>query len=275
MKKFFMFLAVVGVMSISAQFQANAQDAQVDPAATEQVAAAADDAVAVAPATEEVVDPFAAGKSDEPLHQQLKKLFIDGGAAFMSLVLLCLILGLAIAIERIITLSLAQINTKSFGEKIEEKIKAGDYDGALDICRNTRGPVASIYYQGLLRVKEGQDIENIEKSIISYGSVQMGALQNGMTWISLFIGIAPQLGFMGTVLGLIEAFNAIEVAGDISPALVAGGMKVALITTVGGLVVAIILQLFYNYLIQKIDSIVVDMENASIDLVDTLVKYRK
>ncbi|MBR4213523.1 MAG: MotA/TolQ/ExbB proton channel family protein [Bacteroidales bacterium] len=275
MKKFFMFLAVVGVMSISAQFQANAQDAQVDPAATEQVAAAADDAVAVAPATEEVVDPFAAGKSDEPLHQQLKKLFIDGGAAFMSLVLLCLILGLAIAIERIITLSLAQINTKNFGEKIEEKIKAGDYDGALDICRNTRGPVASIYYQGLLRVKEGQDIENIEKSIISYGSVQMGALQNGMTWISLFIGIAPQLGFMGTVLGLIEAFNAIEVAGDISPALVAGGMKVALITTVGGLVVAIILQLFYNYLIQKIDSIVVDMENASIDLVDTLVKYRK
>ena len=275
MKKFFMFLAVVGVMSISAQFQANAQDAQVDPAATEQVAAAADDAVAVAPATEEAVDPFAAGKSDEPLHQQLKKLFIDGGAAFMSLVLLCLILGLAIAIERIITLSLAQINTKNFGEKIEEKIKAGDYDGALDICRNTRGPVASIYYQGLLRVKEGQDIENIEKSIISYGSVQMGALQNGMTWISLFIGIAPQLGFMGTVLGLIEAFNAIEVAGDISPALVAGGMKVALITTVGGLVVAIILQLFYNYLIQKIDSIVVDMENASIDLVDTLVKYRK
>lgn len=273
MKKFFMFLAVVGVMSISAQFQANAQEAQADPAATEQVAPATDETVA--PAEEEVVDPFAAGKSDQPLHQQLKKLFIDGGAAFMSLVLLCLILGLAIAIERIITLSLAQINTKSFGEKIEEKIKAGDYDGALDICRNTRGPVASIYYQGLLRVKEGQDIENIEKSIISYGSVQMGALQNGMTWISLFIGIAPQLGFMGTVLGLIEAFNAIEVAGDISPALVAGGMKVALITTVGGLVVAIILQLFYNYLIQKIDSIVVDMENASIDLVDTLVKNRK
>ena len=269
MKKFFMFLAVVGVMSISAQFQANAQEAQADPAATEQVAPATDETVA--PAEEEVVDPFAAGKSDQPLHQQLKKLFIDGGAAFMSLVLLCLILGLAIAIERIITLSLAQINTKSF----EEKIKAGDYDGALDVCRNTRGPVASIYYQGLLRVKEGQDIENIEKSIISYGSVQMGALQNGMTWISLFIGIAPQLGFMGTVLGLIEAFNAIEVAGDISPALVAGGMKVALITTVGGLVVAIILQLFYNYLIQKIDSIVVDMENASIDLVDTLVKYRK
>ena len=237
------------------------------------MAPATDDTVA--PAEEEVVDPFAAGKSDQPLHQQLKKLFIDGGAAFMSLVLLCLILGLAIAIERIITLSLAQINTKSFGEKIEEKIKAGDYDGALEVCRNTRGPVASIYYQGLLRVKEGQDIENIEKSIISYGSVQMGALQNGMTWISLFIGIAPQLGFMGTVLGLIEAFNAIEVAGDISPALVAGGMKVALITTVGGLVVAIILQLFYNYLIQKIDSIVVDMENASIDLVDTLVKYRK
>ena len=271
MKKFFMFLAVAGIMTVSAQFQASAQEA---PASDETAVAAVDETAA--PAEEAAAaDPFAAGDNDMPLHQSLKKLFIEGGATFMALVLLCLILGLAIAIERIITLSLAQIDSKAFAEKIEEKIKAGDIDGALDIARDTKGPVASIYYQGLLRVKEGQAVENVEKSVVSYGSVQMGQLESGMTWISLFIGIAPQLGFMGTVLGLIQAFDAIEVAGDISPALVAGGMKVALITTVGGLVVAIILQLFYNYLIQKIDGVVSDMENASIDFVDTIVKYRK
>jgi len=272
MKKFFMFLAVAGIMTVSAQFQASAQETEAAPAADEAVAAVDETA---APAEETAADPFAAGDNDMPLHQSLKKLFIEGGATFMSLVLLCLILGLAIAIERIITLSLAQIDSKAFAEKIEEKIKAGDIDGALDIARDTKGPVASIYYQGLLRVKEGQAVENVEKSVVSYGSVQMGQLESGMTWLSLFIGIAPQLGFMGTVLGLIQAFDAIEVAGDISPALVAGGMKVALITTVGGLVVAIILQLFYNYLIQKIDGVVSDMENASIDFVDTIVKYRK
>ncbi|MBQ0024145.1 MAG: MotA/TolQ/ExbB proton channel family protein [Bacteroidales bacterium] len=270
MKKIFMFLAVIGLLTISANFQpASAQEEEQAPAATEEVAAAAEEE---AP---EVVDPFAAGASDKPLHQQLKKLFIEGGAGFMAVILLCLVFGLAIAIERIITLGMAKTDIKAFGEKIEEKLAAKDIEGALDICRNTRGPVASIYYQGLLRVKEGQDIENIEKSVISYGSVQMGQLENGLSWISLFIGIAPMLGFMGTVIGLIQAFDAIEVAGDISPALVAGGMKVALITTVGGLVVAIILQLFYNYLISRIDSVVVDMETASIDLVDTLVKNTK
>ena len=259
MKKIFMFLAVIGLLTISAEYQqASAQDQAA--AATEQVAAA---------------NPFDAPAEGVPMHQAIKKLFIEGGATFMSLVLLCLIFGLAIAIERIITLSLAQTNTKKLTAAVEEKLKAGDVDGALDICRDTRGPVASIFYQGLLRVKDGQDIENIEKSVVSYGSVQMGQLESGMSWISLFIGIAPMLGFMGTVIGLIQAFDAIEVAGDISPALVAGGMNVALITTVGGLVVAIILQLFYNYLISKIDGIVVEMENASIDLVDILVKYSK
>lgn len=254
-----MFLAVIGLLTISAEYQqASAQDQAA--AATEEVAAA---------------NPFDAPAEGVPMHQAIKKLFIEGGATFMSLVLLCLIFGLAIAIERIITLSLAQTNTKKLTAAVEEKLKAGDVDGALDICRDTRGPVASIFYQGLLRVKDGQDIENIEKSVVSYGSVQMGQLESGMSWISLFIGIAPMLGFMGTVIGLIQAFDAIEVAGDISPALVAGGMKVALITTVGGLVVAIILQLFYNYLISKIDGIVVEMENASIDLVDILVKYSK
>lgn len=258
MKKIFMFLAVIGILAVSAEFQqANAK--AVAP---------------VVPDTEEV-NPFDAPQETQPMHQAIKKIFIEGGATFMSLILVCLVFGLAIVIERILTLSLAQQNSKKLAAKVEEKLKAGDIDGALDICRDTRGPVASIYYQGLLRVKEGQDIENIEKSVVSYGSVQMGQLESGMSWIALFIGIAPMLGFMGTVLGLIQAFDAIEVAGDISPALVAGGMKVALITTVGGLVVAIILQIFYNYLVSKIDGVVVDMENASIDLVDLLVKYRK
>ncbi|MBP9992270.1 MAG: MotA/TolQ/ExbB proton channel family protein [Bacteroidales bacterium] len=258
MKKIFMFLAVIGILAVSAEFQqANAK--AVAP---------------VVPDTEEV-NPFDAPQESQPMHQAIKKIFIEGGATFMSLILVCLVFGLAIVIERILTLSLAQQNSKKLAAKVEEKLKAGDIDGALDICRDTRGPVASIYYQGLLRVKEGQDIENIEKSVVSYGSVQMGQLESGMSWIALFIGIAPMLGFMGTVLGLIQAFDAIEVAGDISPALVAGGMKVALITTVGGLVVAIILQIFYNYLVSKIDGVVVDMENASIDLVDLLVKYRK
>ena len=267
MKKFFMFLAVLGIMTISAQFQtANAQD-QPEAAATEEVVAPAGDAADVA------ADPFAAGKTDQPLHQQLKKLFIEGGAGFMALVLLCLIFGLAIAIERIITLSFAQTNTKKLLAKVEDALKEGGVEKAKDVCRDTRGPVASIFYQGLMNMDQG--VEMAEKSIVSYGSVQMGQLMNGMSWISLFIGIAPMLGFMGTVIGMIQAFDAIEGAGDISPTLVAGGMKVALITTVGGLVVAIILQIFYNYLVSKVDSITIDMEDASISLVDLLVKYGK
>ena len=261
MKKFFMFLAVAGALMLSANFQATAQD---EPAsATEVVTSASDDAA----------NPFAAAKSDQPLHQALKAKFIEGGAGFMATVLLCLIFGLAIAIERIITLSLAQTNNKKLLNSVEEALSKGDVEAAKDVCRNTRGPVASIFYQGLLRMDQG--VENVEKAVVSYGSVQMAKLENGLTWISLFIGIAPMLGFMGTVIGLIQAFDAIEVAGDISPALVAGGMKVALITTVGGLIVAIILQLFYNYLVSKIDTITSSMEDASISLVDLVVKYQK
>jgi len=191
----------------------------------------------------------------------------------MATVLLCLIFGLAIAIERIITLSLSETNNKKLLESVEEALSNGDVEAAKEVCRNTRGPVASIFYQGLLRMDQG--VENVEKAVVSYGSVQMSQLESGLTWISLFIGIAPMLGFMGTVIGLIQAFDAIEVAGDISPALVAGGMKVALITTVGGLIVAIILQLFYNYLVSKIDKITTSMEDASISLVDLVVKYQK
>ena len=260
MKKFFMFLAVAGALTLSANIYAAAQD---EPTSATEVVTSSDDAA----------NPFAAAKSDQPLHQALKAKFIEGGAGFMATVLLCLIFGLAIAIERIITLSLAQTNNKKLLNSVEEALSKGDVEAVKEVCRNTRGPVASIFYQGLLRMDQG--VENVEKAVVSYGSVQMAKLENGLTWISLFIGIAPMLGFMGTVIGLIQAFDAIEVAGDISPALVAGGMKVALITTVGGLIVAIILQLFYNYLVSKIDTITSSMEDASISLVDLVVKYQK
>ncbi|PCH87756.1 MAG: flagellar motor protein MotA [Flavobacteriales bacterium] len=203
-------------------------------------------------------------------HQVVKQKFIEGGAEFMAIVLFCLIMGLALAIERIIYLNLATTNTEKLLGEIENAMSAGGVDAAKEICRNTKGPVASIFYQGLDRSGEGIDV--VEKSIVSYGSVQMGLLERGMSWISLFISLAPMLGFMGTVIGMIGAFDAIEAAGDISPSLVAGGIKVALLTTVFGLIVAMILQVFYNYLVAKIDSLVNSMEDASISLIDILVK---
>lgn len=209
---------------------------------------------------------------EEPgFHQIVKDQFIQGGWQFMGIVLLCLILGLAVAIERIITLNLATTNTKKLLEQVEGALNSGGVEAAKDVCRNTQGPVASIFVQGLMRMSEG--VEMVEKSIIAYGSVEMGKLEKGMVWISLFISLAPMLGFMGTVIGMIDAFDAIAEAGDVSPALVAGGIKVALLTTVGGLIVAVILQLFYNYLVSKIDSLVNSMEDASISLVDILVKH--
>jgi biopolymer transport protein ExbB len=205
-------------------------------------------------------------------HQVIKQKFIEGGPGFMGIVLLCLILGLALAIERIIYLNLATTDTDKLLEGVEHAIQNGDIEAAKEVCRNTKGPVASIFYQGLDRANEGIDM--VEKSIISYGSVQMGLLEKGLSWISLFIAIAPMLGFMGTVIGMIGAFDAIETAGDISPSLVAGGIKVALLTTVFGLIVAMILQIFYNYLIAKVDSITNSMEDASISLIDLLVKNK-
>ena len=216
-----------------------------------------------------LVDPNA----DVPLHQQLKTKFIEGGPSFMGVILLLLILGLAIAIERIIYLNLATTNTTKLLRKVENALNDGGVEAAKEVCRNTRGPVASIFYQGLDRAGEG--IEAVEKSVVSYGSVQMQQLESGLTWISLFIALAPMFGFMGTVLGMISAFDAIEIAGDIAPSLVAGGIKIALITTVFGLVVAAVLQIFYNYTLSKIDSIVMRMEDASISLVDILVRHNK
>ena len=261
MKKLFMFLAVAGLLTFTANV-ASAQEEGAAPAAQEQVEEA-----------EEVVDLFAGSGEEVPLHQALKTKFIEGGAGFMSLVLICLILGLALAIERILYLAFSKTNTTKLLDKVEEALKEGGVEKAKEVCRNTRGPVASIFYQGLLRADQGVDV--VEKTIVSYGSVQMSLMEKGLSWISLFIAIAPSLGFLGTVIGMIQAFDAIQAAGDISPNVVAGGMKVALITTVGGLIVAVILQLFYNYILSKIDTLTIDMEDASIRFVDTMVKYNK
>jgi biopolymer transport protein ExbB len=236
-------------------------------------------AAADSTATEQVTDLTAdaeetaavAAEEGKSLHSQLKQKFIEGGPGFMSFVLICLILGLALAIERVIYLNLSTSNNKKLLAKVEEALENGGIEAAKEVCRNTRGPVASIFYQGLDRSDEGMDV--VEKTVVSYGGVQSGLLEKGLSWIALFIALAPMLGFMGTVIGMIAAFDAIEVAGDISPALVAGGIKVALITTVSGLVVAIILQVFYNYCVAKIDSIVNSMEDASISLIDILVKH--
>ena len=261
MKKFFMFLAGAGIMAVSANY-ASAQDPAADAAepATEAVAPAANDMAALTANAPEV-----------PLHQQLKTKFIEGGPLWMAPIALVLVLGLALSIERILYLTFAKTNTKKLLKGVEDALANGGIEAAKDLCRNTRGPVASIFYQGLLRYEEGVDV--VEKTIVSYGSVQMSLMEDGMTWISLFIALAPSLGFLGTVVGMIAAFDAIQAAGDISPNVVAGGMKVALITTVFGLIVAMILQVFFNYILTKIESLTTDMEDSSISFVDVLTKY--
>ena len=260
MKKIFMFLAVMGVMAISAQNAAAQDEAPAaEPTATEVAAPVADDVL-----PEEV-----------PMHQALKTKFIEGGAGFMALVSACLILGLALCIERILYLALSKTNTKSLLKKIEAALAGEGVAAATDVCRNTRGPVASIFTQALLRLADGQTLEEVEKSVVSYGGVESSKMEQNLSWISLFIAIAPSLGFLGTVIGMIQAFDAIMVAGDMSPAVVAGGMKVALITTVGGLIVAVILQIFYNYILSQVESLTIEMEDASISLMDILVKYKE
>lgn len=251
----------------------NAQDKKKDApkaetevkeaAPVDSVAPAAAETPAVAPAEEEEVKGF---------HQVLKEKFIEGGPGFMAFILLALVLGLALAIERIIYLNLATTNTQKLLQEVEATLERNGVDAAKELCRNTPGPVASIFFQGLDRYNEGLDV--IEKSVVSYGSVVMGRLERNVSWISLFIALAPMLGFLGTVIGMIQAFDAIEKAGDISPQIVANGIKVALLTTVFGLIVAMILQVFYNYIISKIDSIVNDMEDSSITFMDILVKYQ-
>lgn len=289
MKKLIALVAIMTLMSVGSVNVATAlpqtEDAPVENADT--TAADVEDMEADTTAVmEETPEPEAdpepvadaAAEDDAPkqevkgIHQSIKKNFIEGGPQFMVLVLICLILGLALCIERIVYLNLSSTNTKKLLASIEDALKRGGVDAAKEVCRNTPGPVASIFYQGLDRSSES--IGEVEKSIEQYGGVQMGLLERGLSWISLFIAIAPMLGFMGTVIGMIQSFNDIEEANTMNAQLVAGGIKVALITTVSGLIVAILLQIFYNYILSKIDGIVLDMEEASIELVDMLYEHQ-
>ncbi len=267
MKKLFAIVAVFAMLGFGASQYVMAQEEPDTSAVEETTETAVEETVAEAP-VEEAPAPSPGGGE---LHKQIKAKFIEGGAQFMGAVLLTLIFGLSLAIERIIYLNLATTNTEKLLNKVEAALEEGGIEAAKEVCRNTRGPVASIFYQGLDRYDEG--IEMAEKSVIAYGSVQMGLLEKNLSWISLFIAIAPMLGFMGTVIGMISAFDQIQIAGNVSASLVAGGIKIALITTVSGLIVAVILQIFYNYILSKIDGIVNSMEDSSISLIDMLVKY--
>ena len=280
MKKVIALMSIIGLLTFTNLNGVMAQNeaAATDQPATEQVeqiadsaAAPADSAVAEQPA--EAEEAPAVAEEHKSFHQVLKEKYIQGGAGWMTPVLLCLILGMALVIERILYLNMATTNVQKLLEGIEEKVQKGDYNGAKELCRDTRGPVASIFYQGLDRIDEGLD--NVEKAVTSYGGVQMARLENNLTWIGLFIALAPSFGFLGTVVGMVQAFDDIEVAGDISPTVVAGGMKVALLTTIFGLIVAIILQIFYNYILTKIESLVAQMEDGSITFMDILVKNKK
>ena len=266
MKKQFAILALFGALIFGSFTLAQAQDGDATEAASEQTeAVTSEQAPMMDVATEVATD-------EGSFHQRIKEKFIEGGAPFMWPILICLVFGLAVSIERIITLNLATTNTKKLLVRIEDALSKGGIEAAKDVTKNTKGPVASIFTQGLMRSSEG--MEMVEKSIVSYGGVEMGRLEKGLIWISLFISLGPMLGFFGTVIGMVGAFDAIEAAGDISPQVVAGGMKTALLTTVGGLIVGMILQVFYNYLVSKIDNLVNDMEDASITLVDMLVKHK-
>jgi len=270
MRKLIALLLVLGL----AVFSGNAVYAQdSEDQSTEQMDTSAQD---TAPIEEETALPPVqeeeptSSTSDLSGYQLLKKYFIDGSWIFMSFVLVCLILGLAFCIERILTLNIATTNTDKLLARIDENLKNNDINGAMEVCKSTPGPTASILYEGLKNADGGP--EAVEKAVVSYGSVQMGLLERGLVWISLFIAIAPMLGFMGTVIGMITAFDRIEAVGDLSPSVVAGGIKVALLTTVFGLITAIILQIFYNYIVNKIDGIVNKMEDASIALVDIMAE---
>ena len=255
-------------MLSAAAYAAPIDTAQVVAEAAVPTAQVAADSAAVVPVeiAEGVENPGGG------LKNVLKNKFIEGNASFMSLVALALVLGLAFCIERIIYLSLSEINAKKFMREIDAKIEVGDIEGAKTQCRNTRGPVASICYQGLLRVDTS--IEDIERSVAAYGTVQAANLEKGCSWITLFIAMAPSLGFLGTVIGMVMAFEHIQIAGDINPTIVAAGMKVALITTIFGIIVALILQLFYNYVLSKVDHLTAQMEESAITLLDALLKYK-
>ena len=282
MRKFIALITLIGFMTFGFNGISYAQDeadesqteatTDADSAAVEEEAVQEEEPAPVEPVVDTSADDEIVEQESASFHQVVKEKFIEGDWRFMSLVLICLILGLAISIERIITLNLATTNTDKLLSRVEQALNDGGIEAAKEVTKSTRGPVASIFTQGLMRSSEG--IEMVEKSIIAYGSVEMGRLERGLVWVSLFIAMAPMLGFMGTVIGMIVAFDSIAAAGDISPQIVATGIKVALLTTVAGLIVGVILQVFYNYLVSKIDGLVNEMENASITLVDILVKHK-
>ena len=275
MKKVFATMMVLAMLSVGSVAVMAQDEAAAAPEATEQVAeTVADEAVAeeVAEPAETVAEEVAAEEGGlKALHKTLKTKFIEGGAGFMAATLICLVFGLALCIERIIYLSLSKTNTKELLKNVEAALKKGGINAALEVCRNTRGPVASIFYQGLSRYEEG--VEVVEKTVASYGGVQLGLLEKNLSWISLFISIAPSLGFLGTIIGMIQAFDKIQQVGDISATVVAGGIKVALLTTLLGLIIAIILQVFYNYILSLIEGLVNEMEDSSISLLDLVVEY--
>jgi biopolymer transport protein ExbB len=271
MKKLFAFIAMMGILIFGFNQTVIAQD-EVAPAATEEVAQNDSAAVDSAAVQETVAENDAVVKEDTVgLHKNLKIKFIEGSAGFMSIVAIAMIFGLALCIERIIFLSLSEINSKKLLEDVQASLDKGDVEGAKTICRNARGPIASICYQGLMRIDEGLDV--VERSVVSYGSVQASNLEKNLSWITLFIAMAPSLGFLGTVIGMVQAFDQIEQKGDISPTIVAGGMKVALITTIFGIIVALVLQVFYNYILSKVESLNTEMEDASVSLLDIIMKY--
>ena len=286
MKKALSLLAIValslGTVNAYAQEDMATEEVAVESAASETMdsadavvdsAAATTDSAATEEAALAEEAPVEEVPAEKGFTQILKEKFIEGGAFFMSFVLLALVLGLALVIERIISLTFAQTNTEKLLEEVEGALNNGGVEAAKEVCRNTRGPVATIFFEGLDHYDEGMDM--VDKSIMSVGSVENGKLEKGVSWISLFIALAPMLGFMGTVIGMIGAFDAIEAAGDINPSLVAGGIKVALLTTVFGLITAIILQIFYNLIVAMIDGIVIKMEDASISFMDLLVEHNK
>ena len=278
MKKLFAIVAVLGLLG-TAQVAAQTEDVN-NVQQTEAVEAASDSAAVEAPAVEEPVAEEPAETAPVEVveeegiagvHKTLKTKFIEGGAEFMALVAIAMVIGLAFCVERIIYLSMAQVNTKKLMAGIADALSKNDVEAAKNICRNTAGPVAAICYQGLLRIDEG--LETVERSVVSYGSLQSSMLEKNCSWITLFIAMAPSLGFLGTVIGMVMSFDEIQQKGDISPTIVAGGMKVALITTIYGILVALILQVFYNFILTKIESLVSDMEDCSITLLDLLTKF--
>lgn len=280
MKKLTIFLVLMGLLTVAMPAGAQQPDIKdsTEVVSADSAAVVADSAAVVADSAMAAVEAELTGADPEVaeegggLHKQLKRKFLEGSAGFMSLVALALVLGLAFCIERLVYLTLSEINAKKLLGDIDAKLEQGDVEGAKDLCRDTRGPVASICYQGLLHIKE--PLEQIDRQLTNYGTVQIANMEKGCSWIRLFIAVAPSLGFLGTVIGMVMAFDRIQTAGDISPTIVAEGMKVALITTIFGIIVAIVLQFFYNYILSKIEHLTSQMEESAISLTDSIAKYK-